>query len=90
MYEITPEFYNSTENEARQCALVESLRERIREMESAHGTLENMRTRTEATISQLTEEKRQFEEKVHYNKPNNIMSQMANQNYVCMFQPGRA
>ena len=86
MYEITPEFYNSTENEARQCALVESLRERIREMESAHGTLENMRTRTEATISQLTEEKRQFEEKVHYKKPIKIMSQIANQNYVqCMY-----
>ena len=62
---MTLGFYNSTENEARQCALVESLRERIREMESANGTLENMRTRTEATISQLTEEKRQFEEKVH-------------------------
>lgn len=52
------------ENEARQAALVESLRDRIREMESTHGTLENMRSRTEATVNQLTEEKRQFEEKV--------------------------
>lgn len=33
-------------------------------MESTHGNLENMRSRTEATISQLTDEKRMFEEKV--------------------------
>ncbi|XP_067938606.1 coiled-coil domain-containing protein 170-like [Watersipora subatra] len=54
----------SKENEARQVALVESHRERMREMEAAHGNLEMMKSRNEATVNQLSEEKRHVDEKV--------------------------
>lgn len=53
-----------TENEARQAALADSLRDRIREMEANHGNLEMLKSRNEATVHQLSEERRQADEKI--------------------------
>ncbi|KAF6021904.1 CCDC170 [Bugula neritina] len=55
---------NAKENEARQASLVESLRDRIREVEATQGNLEMMKARSEVTSNQLAEEKRQSDEKI--------------------------
>lgn len=44
--------------------MAESLRARIREMEASQGSLEMMKSRNEAAVGQLTDEKRQCDEKI--------------------------
>ena len=53
-----------TENEARQVALNDSLKQRLREVEAIQGTLNMDKSRAEASLTQLHDQRGQLEEKV--------------------------
>lgn len=53
-----------SENEARQAALNDSLKQRLRDLESVQGSLHTDKSRVEAALHQNQEEKRQKDEKI--------------------------
>lgn len=55
---------SNPENEARLSAHVESLKDRLKDIESSQGNLNVEKTRAESMIKQLQDEKRSSEEKV--------------------------